>query len=63
MHVGVWRSWLARTPGGREVVGSSPATPTIEVACQRPNKPKGKTLFPEKSVRAHTFDGKKLKAF
>jgi hypothetical protein len=25
---GVWRSWLARTAGGREVAGSSPATPT-----------------------------------
>jgi hypothetical protein len=28
--VGVWRSWLARTPGGREVAGSSPVTPTNE---------------------------------
>ncbi len=26
--IGVWRSWLARTAGGREVVGSSPITPT-----------------------------------
>ncbi len=26
--VGVWRSWLARTAGGREVAGSSPVTPT-----------------------------------
>ena len=26
---GVWRSWLARTAGGREVAGSSPVTPTI----------------------------------
>ena len=25
---GVWRSWLARTAGGREVAGSSPVTPT-----------------------------------
>jgi ribonuclease HI len=25
----VWRSWLARTAGGREVAGSSPVTPTI----------------------------------
>ena len=28
---GVWRSWLARTAGGREVAGSSPVTPTINV--------------------------------
>ena len=30
LHVtfGVWRSWLARTAGGREVAGSSPVTPT-----------------------------------
>ncbi len=27
---GVWRSWLARTAGGREVAGSSPVTPTIQ---------------------------------
>src|SRR5690606_35120885 len=27
--IGVWRSWLARTAGGREVAGSSPVTPTI----------------------------------
>ena len=27
--VGVWRSWLARMHGVHEVVGSSPATPTI----------------------------------
>lgn len=26
---GMWRSWLARTAGGREVAGSSPAIPTI----------------------------------
>jgi hypothetical protein len=26
----VWRSWLARTAGGREVAGSSPVTPTTE---------------------------------
>jgi broad specificity phosphatase PhoE len=26
----VWRSWLARTAGGREVAGSSPVTPTRE---------------------------------
>lgn len=26
--IGVWRSWLARTAGGREVAGSSPVTPT-----------------------------------
>lgn len=26
---GVWRSWLARTAGGREVAGSSPVTPTM----------------------------------
>ncbi len=25
----MWRSWLARAPGGREVAGSSPVTPTI----------------------------------
>ena len=25
----MWRSWLARTAGGREVAGSSPVTPTI----------------------------------
>ncbi len=31
MYVGVWRSWLARLHGVQEVVGSSPATPTIEV--------------------------------
>ena len=29
--VGVWRSWLARTHGVREVVGSSPATPTSDL--------------------------------
>ena len=28
--VGVWRSLVARTAGGREVAGSSPVTPTIE---------------------------------
>jgi hypothetical protein len=27
----VWRSWLARTAGGREVAGSSPVTPTINI--------------------------------
>ena len=26
---GMWRSWLARTAGGREVAGSSPVIPTI----------------------------------
>lgn len=25
---GVWRSLVARTPGGREVIGSNPVTPT-----------------------------------
>ena len=25
----MWRSWLARTAGGREVAGSSPVIPTI----------------------------------
>lgn len=28
-HIGVWRSLVARTAGGREVAGSSPVTPTI----------------------------------
>ena|GEM_PF-4754344 len=28
LFVGVWRSWLARTHGVREVAGSSPVTPT-----------------------------------
>lgn len=28
IQIGVWRSWLARTAGGREVAGSSPVTPT-----------------------------------
>lgn len=32
---GVWRSWLARTAGGREVAGSSPVTPTNEKVIQR----------------------------
>lgn len=26
--IGVWRSLVARTPGGREVIGSNPVTPT-----------------------------------
>ena len=26
---GDWRRWLARTSGGREVAGSSPASPTV----------------------------------
>ena len=30
LHVGVWRSWLARTLRVREVAGSSPASPTIK---------------------------------
>ncbi len=30
---GVWRSWLARTAGGREVAGSSPVTPTRFSQC------------------------------
>ena len=28
---GVWRSLVARPPGGRKVVGSNPATPTINM--------------------------------
>lgn len=28
--VGTWRSLVARSPGGREVVGSNPAVPTIQ---------------------------------
>ena len=28
----MWRSWLARTAGGREVAGSSPVIPTIKKA-------------------------------
>lgn len=27
-YSGVWRSLVARTPGGREVIGSNPVTPT-----------------------------------
>jgi hypothetical protein len=26
--IGMWRSWLARTAGGREAAGSSPVIPT-----------------------------------
>lgn len=29
MSIGVWRSWLARTVWDREVVGSSPTSPTM----------------------------------
>ena len=28
----MWRSWLARAAGGREVAGSSPVTPTMQKA-------------------------------
>lgn len=28
---GVWRSLVARSAGGREVAGSNPVTPTIEI--------------------------------
>jgi hypothetical protein len=28
LKIGVWRSLVARTPGGREVIGSNPVTPT-----------------------------------
>ena len=31
VNLGVWRSWLARAVWDREVEGSSPFTPTIEV--------------------------------
>ena len=32
---GVWRSLVARTPGGREVIGSSPVTPTKAISSCR----------------------------
>ncbi len=46
MGFGVWRSWLARTAGGRKVAGSSPVTPTIFMQYmygvpQRTKQPKG----------------------
>ncbi len=31
LSIGVWRSQVARTAGGREVVGSSPTTPTRQL--------------------------------
>ncbi len=31
VNLGVWRSWLARAVWDREVEGSSPFTPTIEI--------------------------------
>ena len=34
LFVGVWRSWLARTHGVREVAGSSPVTPTRKTGKQ-----------------------------
>lgn len=53
----MWRSWLARTAGGREVAGSSPVTPTrlrdildmsIESAfLQKPEYQHGKTELQE----------------
>lgn len=53
----MWRSWLARTAGGREVAGSSPVTPTrlrdildmsIESAfSQKPAYQHGKTELQE----------------
>ena len=31
LYIGVWRSWLARTHGVREVAGSSPVTPINKI--------------------------------
>lgn len=31
LKIGVWRSLVARTAGGREVAGSSPVTPTMQL--------------------------------
>ena len=30
MNIGVWRSLVARSAGGREVAGSNPVTPTVK---------------------------------
>ena len=34
----MWRSWLARTAGGREVAGSNPVIPTMKIDRPQPQE-------------------------